>query len=441
MKKCFLLLVAFLISTAAYSQNVIQLFNQANDFFALLQQDKFTEAHAYFDDTLKAQLSEESLKKLWGEIGTRYGKAQSLDAVNSKVQGEYFTVIVEGKFEKGDQNFLVGFNKTQKIVGLYLAPTQSAPTYSSPAYADTTKYTEQQVYLNDPVRKNGQLAAVITVPKNTQTFPVVVFVHGSGPNDMDETIGPNKPFKDIAAGLASQGIGSVRYVKRTLVHPGEFNKAYTVKEEVLDDAMNAIAMAKTVKGADLKNIYLFGHSLGGMLAPRIAAASPDLAGIILAAAPARKLSDLIIEQNKYFFSLLSDTSSVNKQKLNAAIAEIQKGKIFQLGAMKPDSLILGLPASYWVDLNNYDQVATAKKLTRPRMYVLQGGNDIQVTKTDYDLWNAGLSSMKNARLKFYPELNHLLSPHTGKTDLSQYQVPVSVSEVLVNDLVAWIKGQ
>jgi fermentation-respiration switch protein FrsA (DUF1100 family) len=204
--------------------------------------------------------------------------------------------------------------------------------------------------------------------------------------------------------------------------------------------MNAIAMAKTVTGADAKNIYLFGHSLGGMLAPRLASASPDLAGIILAAAPARKLTDLIIEQNKYFFSLLSDTSSVNKQKLNAAIAEVQKSKIFQLGAMKPDSLILGLPASYWVDLNNYDQVATAKKLTRPRIYVLQGGNDIQVTKTDYDLWNAGLGAMKNARLKFYPELNHLLSPHTGKTDLSQYQVPVSVSETLVNDLAAWIKG-
>ncbi|MDZ7606573.1 MAG: hypothetical protein U5K79_13515 [Cyclobacteriaceae bacterium] len=58
----------------------------------------------------------------------------------------------------------------------------------------------------------------MTLPKGKNSFPIVLFVHGSGPNDRDETIGPNKPFRDIAYGLAEKGIASLRYDKRTFVY-------------------------------------------------------------------------------------------------------------------------------------------------------------------------------------------------------------------------------
>ncbi|KQM75935.1 dienelactone hydrolase [Pedobacter sp. Leaf216] len=439
MKKSLLFIIALLFTTTAFSQNVIQLFNGANDFFKLLQEEKFKDAHAFFDDTLKTKLTEESLKKLWGDIGNKYGKAESLDAIQSKAQGDFFAVTVEGKFAKGDQNFILGFNKMQKIVGIFLAPPKRTAVYLKPTYVDTSLYKEKSVYIG-PAGK--QLAAIITTPKNVKNFPIVVFVHGSGPGDMDETVGPNKPFKDLAGGLASKGIASVRYVKRTLIYPNEFTNAYTVKEEVLDDATAAIAIARTTVGADPKNIYVFGHSLGGMLAPKMAILTPDLAGIILAAAPARKLTDIIIDQNKYMFDLANDTTAAGKKQLTDALTEIDKSKITQLGTtIKPDSSILGLPAKYWTDLNTYNQVAVAKSLSKQRIYILQGGNDFQVSKTDFDLWNAALEKKKNVRLKFYPDLNHLLSSQTGKGTMAQYQAAVSVSEPLVNDIALWIKGK
>jgi dienelactone hydrolase len=437
MKKSILVIVALLLTTSAFSQNVIQLFNSANDFFKLLQEEKFADAHATFDDTLKTKLTEDGLKKLWFDMGTKFGKAESFDAIQSRSQGEFFAVTVEGKFSNGNQNFIVGFNKAQKIVGIFLAPAKTAAAYSKPLYVDTNLYSEKSVYLGPAGR---QLAAVITTPKNVKNFPIVVFVHGSGPSDMDETIGANKPFKDLAGGLASKGIGSVRYVKRTLIYANEFNKPYTVKEEVLDDATAAIALAKTIPGVDLKQVYLFGHSLGGMLAPRLATTSPELSGIILAAAPARKLSDVIIEQNQYMFSLSKDTTEANKKQMNEAIKEINKSKITQLGtSLKPDSAILGIPATYWVDLNTYNQVSVAKGLGKQRIFILQGGNDFQVSKADFDLWNAALGKKKNVQLKYYPALNHLLSEQTEKTSTAQYQVPKNVSEALINDLATWIK--
>jgi len=437
MKKSTLIVFTLLFfTTASFAQNVISLFNGANNFFQLLEDGKFTEAYGNFDETVKAKLSEEQLKKLWSDVHENLGKSKSLEAVQSKVQGDFFAVTVAGEFERGTQNFILGFNKTQKIVGFFLAPKPVTAKYLAPSYADTTLYTEKPTYLTTP---GHQLAAIITTPKNLKNFPVVVFVHGSGPSDMDATVGPNKPFKDLAAGLAAQGIGSIRYVKRTMIYAQEFNKVFTVKEEVTDDAVAALAMAKTIPGADIKNIYLFGHSLGGMLAPRIASQVPDLSGIILAAAPARKLTDLMIEQNKYLFDKINDTAKTAKVQFDMAVTEIAKANITQLGAMKPDSVILGIPAAYWVDLNSYDQVAAAKKLTKPRIFIIQGGNDFQVSQKDYDLWKAGLAGNQNAEFKFYPELNHLLSQQVEKGTGTQYQAFSSVSATLINDIVAWIK--
>lgn len=436
MKKTILLIALLFISTASFSQNVIRLFSKANQFFIFLAEEKFTDAHQFFDETEQTKITADNLKQLWGNITSKIGKPVTLDAVQSKIQGEYYAVTVEGKFENDEQNFIILFNKSDKVVGLYMPP--KVAVYTKPAYADTNLYVEKSVYLKTGAH---QLATIITTPKNVKNFPMVVLLHGSGPNDMDESVGPNKPFKDLAQGLASKGIGSIRYVKRTLIYANEFTKTFTVKEEVTDDALSAIAMAKTVPGANPKAIYLFGHSLGGMLAPKIATLTPDLAGLVLAAAPARKLTDIIVEQNKYLYGLSKDTTSIGKKNFEGVLTEIEKSRINKLGTVKPDSSIIGLPATYWVDLNVYDQLATAKKLTKQRLLIFQGGNDIQVGEVDYNLWKTSLGNKPNVTYKFYPELNHLMSPQTEKSTGAQYQVPVNVSETLVNDLAAWIKAK
>ena len=434
MKKAFLLFALLFVSTFAFSQNVISLFGKASEFFNYLEAGKYDTAHLYFDETERAKITPENLQKLWTSVKTQLGDVEFIDPIQSKIQGEFYAVTVEGKFERDEQTFVLMFNKTEKVVGLYMPP--KAIAYTKPFYVDTDLYTESSVYLQSP---GHQLAAVITVPKNVTNFPVVVLVHGSGPSDMDGTVGPNKPLKDIATGLASKGIGSVRYVKRTVIYAAEFAKAFTVKEEVIDDAVAAIALAKTVKGADLKNIYLFGHSLGGMLAPRIASLAPDLKGMIIAAAPARKLTDIIVEQNKYIVAQAKDTTGQAQKYLDEALKTIEGSRITKLSpTLKADSVIIGLPASYWVDLNAYNQVAAAKASLK-KVLIIQGGNDFQVSETDFNLWKAGLAGKTNATFKFYPEINHLLSPQLEKGNSSQYQKMVNVAENVVKDMAAWIK--
>lgn len=438
MKKLIVLFTMMLATTAAFSQGVMTLISRSEEFFTTLQQEKFKEANLFFDESVQAKVPAETLQKVWTDLNTKFGKYESADVVQSKAQGDFIVVLMDAKFASDSQRFLFAFNKANKMVAFLLQPKSTAPGYTKPAYADTTLYQESEVRIKG--LKNNDLVGMLTVPKNAKNFPIVVLVHGSGPSDMDETIGANKPFKDIAAGLAANGIASIRYVKRSLVYPMDITGAFTVKEEVVNDALKAIELAATVPNVDKKQIYLFGHSLGGMLAPRMATLAPDLKGIILAAAPARKLTDVIVDQNKYMFAQLNDTTAATKKLLDTALMEVEKSRITKIGSMKPDSAVLGLPASYWIDLNNYDQVAVAKKLSK-KILVIQGGNDFQTADADYKIWNAALAKKSNATLKFYPELNHLLTPQTEKGTSKQYQTPGNVSEKLITDLAAWIKAK
>lgn len=436
MKKITLLIFAMLFSTLSFSQDIIKLFNRSTDFFELMNQKKFTEAQAYFDPGVSAKISAEDLQKLWGVFNEKLGKFESANGVESKVNGDFFIVIVDGKFANTTQSFRLIYNKAGNMVGFTPAPLKTEAKYLNPAYADTTLYKEKEIYVKTP---GHSLVGILTTPKNTKNFPIVVLVHGSGPGDMDETVGPNKPFKDLAAGFAAKGVASIRYVKRTRIYSGEFGGAFTVKEEVIDDAVAAVTLAATVPDIDKKQIYLMGHSLGGMLAPKIAALTPELSGLILAAAPARSFTDLIAEQEKAVFDASKDSTQATKVKFAELNKELDRTRLVALGNMKPDSTILGLPVSYWIDLNKYNQVETAKKINKQRILIVQGGNDFQVSTRDYELWDAALNKKKNVTLKLYPDLNHLLSSQVEKGDMRQYAMASSVSETLINDLVAWIK--
>ncbi|MFR0836717.1 MAG: alpha/beta hydrolase family protein [Barnesiella sp.] len=99
----------------------------------------------------------------------------------------------------------------------------------------------------------------------------------------------------------------MRYDKRTKVYAPDKNDTVTLDYEVTDDALSAINYARTLPRVDERRIFVLGHSLGGMMAPRIADRDGKLAGIILLAAPARKMGTLMAEQLRYISSWIRCT--------------------------------------------------------------------------------------------------------------------------------------
>jgi len=337
----------------------------------------------------------------------------------------------------------VVFNKDGKISGLNFQPaaTPTPAAYIQPAYVDTSKFTEEEVTVGSG---KWALPGTLTLPTGKGPFPVVVLVHGSGPNDRDETIGPNRPFKDIAWGLASQGIAVLRYDKRTNAHAEAFTpevlQNLTLDDETSDDAILAAKLLARDKRIDPGQIYVLGHSQGGMAAPRIGAQYPDLAGLIILAGLAGRLEDTVTDQLTYIAGLDGTISEAEKSQLQMVKTAAAKVKDPALSVDTPaEELPLGIPAAWWLDLRDYHPAETAKTLAIP-ILLLQGGRDYQVTKADFDLWQQTLKDKKNAKLIFYPDLNHLFIAGEGMATPEEYMQPASVAQIVIDQIAKWIKA-
>ncbi len=149
----------------------------------------------------------------------------------------------------------------------------------------------------------------------------MVLVQGSGPQDQDETIGPNKPFKDLAWGLASRGIVVFRYTKRTqkyTVQSSDDPMRMTVEDETISDARAAVALVATQPKVNPKQVFLLGHSLGAFLAPRIATGDLQIAGIVMLAANARPLEKIVLEQIHYLAAMNGTPTEAEQKSIDAA---------------------------------------------------------------------------------------------------------------------------
>lgn len=275
------------------------------------------------------------------------------------------------------------------------------------------------------------------MPSGAGPFPAVTLVHGSGPNDRDETIGPNKPFKDLAWGLATRGIAVLRYEKRTKQCPSQMMAAMatlTVDEEVVNDALAAVEYLRSTPKVDPDRVFVLGHSLGGMVAPRIAARDPRLAGLILMAASTRNLADLILEQNEYLARLDSTVAPDEAQALEDLRRQVERVKALDF---KEGEVILGASKAYWADILAYDPVAAARALTVP-LLILQGERDYQVTMADFAAWQAELAGRDEVEFKSYPGLNHLFMAGSGQPNPAEYNVASNVARQVVDDIAVWI---
>jgi dienelactone hydrolase len=411
----------------------------AKDLVRALASSDYKKATENFDGTMKNALPAEKLKEVWNSLIEQLGSfIEQVGTRRAKIM-QYDTIFVTCKFERGVLDAKVVFDGNKQIAGLFFVPSQAPASKKSAELESSDVFSEKEVRVGT---EEMALPGTLTLPKGRGPFPVVVLVHGSGPQDRDETIGPNKPFRDLARGLASRGIAVLRYEKRTKVFPTQMAaimNTLTVKEEVVDDVLAAVALLRETSQIDPNKIFVLGHSLGGYVIPRIGKADPRIAGFIIMAGTARPLEDVVLEQFTYVFSLDGVITDVEKTSLEQLKSQVAKVKDPQLSAATAAAdLPLGVPAAYWFDLRGYQPAEVAKELKQP-MLILQGGRDYQVTDADFQLWKKALSAKKNVEFKFYEGLNHLFMEGQGKSTPAEYEQAGHVAEAVIEDIANWIK--
>ena len=386
--------------------------------------------HSHFDDKAKEAISPEILAEGWKSANDALGEFEYLEDAKTQSNPEYDVVTVGAQFKKARAEIFVVFHSgSDRIAKFQMKPVAPPPDPAPPSYAHPDMYEEQPALVGKGERA---LPATLTIPKGKGPFPGVILVHGSGPHDRDETVEAQRPFRDIALGLASRGIAVLRYEKRTYGKNAATLAAVlphlTVREETVDDAIDAIHTLRAADRIDQKRIYVIGHSLGAMLAPMIVEKDRSVAGMIVLAGPARPFEDVILEQLTRGPAPPGSAAAAEADALREKVARVKSP---DLTAETPSSeLPLAIVGSYWLALRGYDPVARAAKLAKP-ILVLRGENDVQVLHEDFAMWQAKLGKSKFATLAEIPGVGHLYTE-------GAYDKPIHVVEPVITQMADWI---
>lgn len=356
---------------------------------AELTADDMVGAERDFDARMRADLPPALLRAHWQALTSKHGGLVSWSVArrDDVYKKDRFTLELE--FSRGTSYALVVFDARGQVVGLFFSENLT------PATSAGGPTLEGEVPLAvGPLALPGSL----TLPRETAgRAPAVVLVAGSGPSDRDETVGNAKPFRDLASGLAARGIASLRFDKRSYAHPETFDaRTTTVETESLIDAVAAVGLLRQRAEIDPTRIFVVGHSLGALLAPEIAERAAPIAGLVLLAAPGRPLPDLVLEQLRA------------RGEAPAHLATLQ-ARIRALPGLAPSETVLGVPARYWQDLAQRDELARAANLKLP-VLLLRGEHDQQVAAIDQEIWLDALSGHTAVEAATLPGLSHLFVP-------------------------------
>lgn len=432
------LLILFLLSTqvalAQENTNIVR----AKAMLEELRKNNYKAIVAQFDTFLAARLDTARLRKSWISVQQQFGGFKSVSGIDTSRQTEYEVVIQHLEMEKRKIDLKIVYGKSGAVKGFNLQPTSAmrAP-YKTPDYAQADLMDERLLKVTSG---SYTMSGILTVPKGPARFPIVILVHGTGPNDKDETVGSLKIFKDFSYGLTPKGIAVFRFDKRARVYGQKSMrvKNFTVREEMIDDVLAAIEAVKADPSVDTNKIFLCGHSYGAMMLPKIAA-EVKVAGLIYLAVNAKPLEDIMLDQAE----ILREEASNPREK---ALVDTMKKEAAKIKAMKQNppsvndsnTFLLRYPVSFWFDLSKYDAIKAAQKLKLPMIF-LHGDRDYQVAKSDFTTWKTAIVS-KNASFKSYPDLNHFFMKGVGKSSPEEYNKPANVSIQVIQDISTWIKA-
>jgi pimeloyl-ACP methyl ester carboxylesterase len=362
----------------------------------------------------------------------------------------------------------------QGLIPLNLTLTKSEPaaiTYHASARPQTPRapypYEVQEITVENTKSAGVTLAGSLTLPNGTNPVPAVVLVSGSGPQDRDETIVDHKPFLVIADHLTRQGFAVLRCDDRGVgKSKGDFAAATTV--DFASDTAALVAFLRQHPRIRPDKIVLCGHSEGGLVIPMVAAADPQIAGLILLAGPGVNGEQILVSQARLMMQVLgvAEEEITKQQAMQRLMIDLAKREppleqaAFVAEANKALKDLLAdqkltaeetsqmieqsarqLTAPWFRFFLTYEPATALQKVRCPTL-VLNGELDLQVDpKLNVKAIEAAFaeSGFKAYETHVLPKLNHLFQ--TAKTgNVTEYgDIEETFSPTALQIMTAWLQ--
>lgn len=400
------------------------------DAAALLAEDgREHVVEAFPDDFQEGELEvADALEEYWWGLYCQYGEIESVGDVTADDEEASVT------FEFADATEAA----TLPVGSDGLAGLSFSPEWTVPDYVDQDAFAERDVTVD---AGDLDLDGVLAVPEGDGPLPGVVLVHGFGLHDPDGTAGNSKILKDLAWGLASNGVAVLRYEKR----PNQVELApedHDLDTLVVDDAVAALGRLTDADAVDDDAVFVAGHSQGGMCAPRIAERHGDVAGVVSLDGPADTgLDPEDADAMRYRIEPDGDLDEEQEQALEAereAIGRLQRGDY------ERDETVLGAPGALWESRYALDPVAAMTDLDAALFAACTERLDrelqeplVEISREQYEDWQKAATTDAD-RVQYYEDVAHYFQEGPVPVQMGQLYFGGNVADYVVADLSEWI---
>lgn len=436
-KYILLFLFSVGITSLVSAQDKSKIKSESDKIISWFRSGDFVKISQQVEPNYRSYFTPSVFEKDWEELIGTYGKYINHRYVSLESAGNYNMSSCNLVLEYLPFIMNITFNEKWEILSINFVPAHKV--YVAPNYVDVEKFTDHRILV-----KNGiyELEAVLSLPKGNGPFPTVVLVGEAGPTDRDGSYENNKPYKDIASGLATNGYAVFRMDKRAaeyglyLIQQKNNYESFTCKEDYLDDLYIGLDSLMKIPAIDKNKMVLLGHGQGGLLIPYICNDKPYFKAGIMWGVNHKRVQEMMIDQYHYLSKVTPGKKYEYDDQIERAIRSMNK----KLKPLTEHHLMpYDVQATYWIWLNKYQHVKMAKKMKQPLLF-LQGGRDYQVSDENFELWKSSLSKKKNVNYLYYKKLNHLFFEGETESTYSEYFVKANIPAKFISDMTNWLNS-
>jgi pimeloyl-ACP methyl ester carboxylesterase len=352
---------------------------------------------------------------------------------------------------------------TMALINKPPAKRSQEPTKPYPYYSENITFENAHAKIT--------LSGTLTLPAKEGSYPAVILITGSGPQNRDEEVAGHKPFLVISDYLTKKGIAVLRYDDRGFGQStGDFKSGTSF--DFSTDVESAVNYLKTRSEINQNKIGLVGHSDGGTIAPMVAAKSRDVAFIVLLAGPGIQGGKLLVMRQELMAKAmgLSDAEAQESIKWNEKTFKIVSrskdpqtikvdltryvkenppnipSRFIPPGMTREQFIAAGidnLTSPWFIYILNYDPAHTLEKVTCP-VLALNGAKDAQVPSQE-NLTAISVALKKggneNVTIKELPNLNHFFQECKTCSLMEYATLDQTFSPVALAEISNWVLKQ
>ncbi len=270
----------------------------AKDVVAELKAEDLAALESRFDEQLKAALPDAKLRAFW--LGSaREGRAPEVvrRAATSAGVAEYTLAFTSCTFERQKAELKLTFRSDGRLAGMFLETGRGrAPRLDGAGLRDAGAFREREVKV---VSGTVSLPGTLSMSAGRRALPgrrPRARLGPPGPRRDDRRHSARSRISRRASRRAASRCCGTTSARRSTRRSSRRARDVTIRTRCSTTRSRPSGSCARRRESIAKRVFVAGHSLGAILAPRIGVLDGAMAGVVLLAAPSRPMSEVLRDQ-------------------------------------------------------------------------------------------------------------------------------------------------